>query len=327
MSSPKLRWAGVMALLVAAAVVPLYASPFTNLQLSLILAYGVAILGLDVLIGHAGQVSLGQSAFFGVGAYAAAYAFNHGWGPVAALALAAVLSTLLGLVTAVPAVRLRGFAFGIITLSLPVVGVPLANRLTDLTGGSQGLAVVALPAPGWTGLADDQWHLYVAAAVALVMFVLVRNLLAGRLGRALSAIRLREAMATSMGVRTQAYKILAFVTAALCAGVGGWMYLVAVQFISPDTLQLNLAVSLLVALVVGGLRSPLGCLLGAAFFVVTPNVTDKIDPGRSYLVYGICLLIVLFFFRGGIAGALNAGARRLLERGRPGSPPSGEVVQ
>jgi branched-chain amino acid transport system permease protein len=103
-------------------------------------------------------------------------------------------------------------------------------------------------------------------------------------------------------------KVLAFTVAGLCGGVAGWLYLIAVQFVSPALLQLNLAVSLLVALVVGGTRSLLGALLGAAFFVLVPNVTDNISPGRSYLVNGICLLVVLFFFPGGLAGAL----RRLL---------------
>jgi branched-chain amino acid transport system permease protein len=241
------------------------------------------------------------------------------------------VATVVGVAAAVPAVRLRGFAFGIITLALPVVAVPLANRLQDLTGGSQGLAVVAMPVPVSTGLAEDQWRFYVLAVVAAVMFVLVHNLLRGRVGRALAAIRTNEAMATAMGVPLHRSKVLAFTVAALCGGVAGWMYLVAVQFISPDALQLNLAVSLLVALVVGGLRSPLGYVLGAAFYVLVPNVTDKISPGRSFLVYGICLLIVLFFFRGGIAAALRLGAQRAADavRGnrRRGQPMTEEGSQ
>jgi branched-chain amino acid transport system permease protein len=268
----------------------------------------VAILGLDVLVGRAGQVSLGQSAFLGLGAYAAAYAFGHGWGPVAALALAVALAGVVAALVAIPAVRLKGFAFGIITLALPVFAVPLANRLVDLTGGSQGVAVVATTAPEWTGQADDQWRLYLVGVVAAVAFWVVHNLLDGRLGRALAAIRVNEAMAAANGVAVHRNKVLAFTVAGLCGGVAGWLYLVAVQFVSPALLQLNLAVSLLVALVVGGTRSPLGALLGAAFFVLVPNVTDNISPGRSYLVNGICLLVVLFFFPGGLAGAL----RRLL---------------
>jgi branched-chain amino acid transport system permease protein len=300
-----LRWVAYAVVAVALLAVPQFASPYTNLQLTLILVYGVAILGLDVLVGRAGQVSLGQSAFVGLGAYAAAYAFDRGWGPVAALALAVALAGVVAVLVAIPAVRLKGFAFGIITLALPAFAVPLANRLVDLTGGSQGLGVVATTSPEWTGQADDQWRLYLVAAVAAVVFWAVHNLLDGRLGRALAAIRVNEAMAAATGVAVHRYKVVAFTVAGLCGGIAGWLYLVAVQFVSPALLQLNLAVSLLVALVVGGTRSPLGALLGAAFFVLVPNVTDNISPGRSYLVNGVCLLVVLFFFPRGLAGALR----------------------
>lgn len=303
-----LRWVAYAVVAVVLLAIPQFASPYTNLQLTLIVVYGVAILGLDVLVGRAGQVSLGQSAFVGLGAYAAAYAFGHGWGPVAALALAVALAGVVAVLVAIPAVRLRGFAFGIITLALPAFAVPLANRLVDLTGGSQGVAVVATTAPEWTGQADDQWRVYLVGVVAAVVFWLVHNLLDGRLGRALAAIRVNEAMAAANGVAVHRNKVLAFTVAGLCGGVAGWLYLIAVQFVSPAILQLNLAVSLLVALVVGGTRSLLGALLGAAFFVLVPNVTDNISPGRSYLIFGICLLVVLFFFPGGLAGAL----RRLL---------------
>ena len=145
----------------------------------------------------------------------------------------------------------KGFAFGIITLALPAFAVPLANRLVDLTGGSQGIGVVATTSPEWTGQADDQWRLYLVAAVAAVVFWAVHNLLDGRLGRALAAIRVNEAMAAATGVAVHRYKVVAFTVAGLCGGVAGWLYLVAVQFVSPALLQLNLAVSLLVALVVG----------------------------------------------------------------------------
>jgi branched-chain amino acid transport system permease protein len=224
---------------------------------------------------------------------------------VAALALAVALAGVVAVLVAIPAVRLRGFAFGIITLALPAFAVPLANRLVDLTGGSQGVAVVATTAPEWTGQADDQWRVYLVGVVAAVVFWLVHNLLDGRLGRALAAIRVNEAMAAANGVAVHRNKVLAFTVAGLCGGVAGWLYLIAVQFVSPAILQLNLAVSLLVALVVGGTRSLLGALLGAAFFVLVPNVTDNISPGRSYLIFGICLLVVLFFFPGGLAGALR----------------------
>ncbi|MGH3389816.1 MAG: branched-chain amino acid ABC transporter permease, partial [Actinomadura sp.] len=164
--------AGVAAF-VMLALLPLSASPYMNLQIALIGAYAVAIRGLDVLTGHAGQASLGQSAFFGLGAYTAVYGFGHGWSAGVSLLAAVVMTGVVGAALALPAVRLRGFAFGTITLAAPVIAVPLANRLTGVTGGSQGLTVSALAAPEWTGLADDQWHYYVVLGIAAVAFLLV----------------------------------------------------------------------------------------------------------------------------------------------------------
>jgi branched-chain amino acid transport system permease protein len=173
------------------------------------------------------------------------------------------------------------------------------------------MVVITANAPSWSGLGDDQWRYYLVVVGAAVVFLLVRNLLQGRLGRALNYVRTNETVALSMGVPVQGYKIMAFTVAAVCGGVAGWLYLIAVQFISPDSLLLTLSISMLASLVVGGVRSKLGVLIGGAFYVLVPDVTDKITPGRSYLVEGIILLAVLFFFRGGIAGMLRLVADRV----------------
>jgi branched-chain amino acid transport system permease protein len=311
------RVAGFIAAAVVTVVLvllPLSATPFTNLQISLIAAYAVAIRGLGVLTGHAGQVSLAQSAFFGVGAYGAAYAADHGWPAAVGLLLAVAVAALAGVLIAIPAVRLRGFAFGILTLAVPVVAVPLANRLSGLTGGSQGKTAVLLPAPEWSGLADDQWHYYVVLVIAALIFLLVHNLLTGRFSRALDLLRANETVAAAMGVPVQRYKVIAFTISAACGGAAGWLYLVPVRFISPDSLQLTLSISLLVALVVGGVRSPIGAVVGATFYVLLPNFTDKVTPGRSYLFFGIALLIVLLFFPSGVTGGLRSLADRLFRK-------------
>jgi branched-chain amino acid transport system permease protein len=316
------RWILGAAAAVVLLVLPLSARPYVNLQITLIATYAIAIRGLDVLAGHAGQASLGQSAFFGLGAYTGAYAYGHDWPIVASLAVTLALAGAVGAAIAVPAVRVRGFAFGIITLTLPVVAVPLATRLGDLTGGSQGQVVTAGDAPGWTGLADDQWHYYVVLAAAAITFLLVQNLLRGRVGRALDLLRTDETVATSTGIPVRRYKMLAFTVAALCGALAGWLYLIPVQFISPDGLRFDLSVSLLVAAVIGGLRSPVGSVIGAAFYVLIPNVTDKISPGRSYLVSGVVLLLVLLFFRTGVYGGLSALVRRVAARRRPPTDPT-----
>ncbi|WP_433248204.1 branched-chain amino acid ABC transporter permease [Streptosporangium sp. CA-135522] len=311
------RWAAGVAVAVAAVAIPFNASPYTNLQLTLVIALAVAIRGIDVLTGYAGQVTLGQSAFFGIGAYVGAYGFAHGWPVVGGFLLASILCAVAGVIVAIPAVRLRGFAFGVITLALPVVAVPLAIRLEGLTGGAIGLAVSTISAPSWSGLADDQWQYLLVLAIGAAMFLLARNLLAGRVGRALTLIRTSEIAASSVGIPVQRYKILAFAIASAYGGVAGWLYLIAVRYIGVDSLALTLSISMLVALVVGGVRSPLGCVIGAAFYILVPNITDRATPGRSALFFGVALLIVLLMVPGGISGALRAAWSRLIVARRP----------
>lgn len=305
-----LRLLGLAAMVVAFAVFPLTLSSFVVLQLTLVLVYAVAILGLDVLIGWTGQVSLGQSAFFGVGAYSAAIAAENGWPVVAGLLVAAVVAGVVGLLVAIPASRLHGYALGMVTLALPVVAVPLAKRLEGLTGGAQGINVSIVEAPAWSGLAPDQWRYYFVAIVAGLVFLLTAALRRGRFGRAFDSIRANEVLATSQGVPVMTYKVLAFTIAAILGGIAGVLYLVAVQFISPETLILTLSIALLASLAIGGLRSHAGCLVGAAFYVLVPSYTGGINAGQSYLLYGVCLLLVMLLMPRGIAPSIRTAVAR-----------------
>ena len=311
------QWHGPAAtalLLLVLAVFPLTMSPFAVLQLTLILVYAVAILGLDVLVGWTGQVSLGQSTFFGLGAYAAAIGAAHGWPLPLCLAAGAAVAAVVGILVAVPAARLHGYALGMITLTLPVVAVPLAKRLHPLTGGAQGINVSVVVPPGWSGLAADQWRYYVVALIAGVVFLLSSFLRRGRFGRAFDAIRANEVLAASQGVAVTRYKILAFTVCATYGGIAGVLYVITVQFISPETLILTLSISMLASLAIGGLRSLTGCLLGASFYVLVPNLTGSVNAGRSYLLYGVCLLIVMVLMPGGVAPALRTALAHALNR-------------
>ncbi|GAA1297524.1 branched-chain amino acid ABC transporter permease [Planotetraspora silvatica] len=312
-----------VALVLVFAVFPLFMSPFANLQVTLILVYAVAILGLDILVGWTGQVSLGQSAFFGIGAYGVAAGAVHGWPVWAGLLLGTAVAGVVGCLVAIPAARLRGYALGMITLTLPVVAVPLAKRMEAVTGGAQGLNVTIVQAPAWTGLAADQWRYYVVGVGAAIVFALAAALRRGRFGRAFDAVRVNEALATAQGVHVTRYKVLAFTLSAVYGGVAGVLYVVAVQFISPETLILTLSISMLAGLAIGGLRSLLGCVLGAAFYVVVPNLTGSVSAGQSYLLYGVCLLVVMLLMPRGVAPALGHAVRRVANR-RERAAASGE---
>jgi branched-chain amino acid transport system permease protein len=302
----RLRPAGLAAGILVLAVLPLNSPPYTNYQIALVATYAVAILGLNLTSGYAGQISLGQSAFFGLGGYCAAIAtVRAGWPPPASFLLACALPAAVGLLVAIPAARLRGHGLAIFTLALPLIGVPLAKRLTDLTGGSEGLTARIARAPAWTGLDTDQWTYYVVVAIAGALFLLVRNMVHGRFGRALSTIRENEVVAVSMGISPQKYKALAFAMAAAFGGAAGWLYVYTIGFISPVEMELLLSVNLLAMMVVGGTGSVLGSLLGGVLYVYIPVVAGTVDPVRTTLLYGAILLLVLFFAPGGIARALR----------------------
>ncbi|WP_138758881.1 branched-chain amino acid ABC transporter permease [Modestobacter altitudinis] len=311
------RIAGLVVLAVVLVLAPLVSSPYINYQLSSIAVFAVAILGLNIVMGYTGQVSLGQSAFLGLGAYIAAYGVLHDWPPVLSLVLCAVIPAVVGMLVALAAARLRGLALAMITLALPIVGVPLARRLTDLTGGSQGRVVSWLRAPEATGLANDQWRYYVVVVIAVVAFALAHNLVRGRIGRSFAIVKENEAVALSMGVSPYRTKVLAFTIASLLGGVSGFMYLAVVQYTSPETLTFFTSINLVAAMVIGGSASIVGTALGAAYYVLVPVLAGQVNSSRTALISGAILLAVLFLLPAGLVSLPRRLASLLRRRPQP----------
>lgn len=312
-------------------VAPLTQTRFINLQLSMIAVFAVAILGLNIVMGYAGQVSLGQSFFLGLGAYIAAYAMG---GPDydpqripewLALLLCAVIPAIVGLLVALAAARLRGLALAMVTIALPIIGIPLAKRLTDVTGGAQGTTVSWLRVPEWAEgfLENDQWRYYVVVLIAVVMFLLARNLVNGRIGRAFAIVKENESVAIAMGISPYRYKVLAFTLASMYGGVAGFMYLAIVQYSSPETLSFHTSINMVAAMVIGGSGSILGTIFGAVYYVLVPRLANEIDPSLTALVSGAVLLAVLFLVPGGIVSIPRriAQVARALRR-RVGATPT-----
>jgi branched-chain amino acid transport system permease protein len=320
-TSTSSRWRGIAAAVVLAVVLvvaPLVSSPYINYQLSSIAVFAVAILGLNIVMGYTGQVSLGQSAFLGLGAYIAAYGVVNEWPPLLSLLVCAVVPAAVGMLVALAAARLRGLALAMITLALPIVGVPLARRFADFTGGSQGRPVSWLKAPESSGLANDQWRYYVVVVIAVVAFVLARNLVRGRIGRAFAIVKENEAVALSMGVSPYRTKVLAFTIASLLGGVSGFMYLAVVQYTSPETLVFATSINLVAAMVIGGSASIVGTALGAVYFVLVPVLAGQVNSSRTALISGAILLAVLFLLPAGLVSLPRRLARlRSSTRRRP----------
>ncbi|WP_082574772.1 branched-chain amino acid ABC transporter permease [Arthrobacter sp. Soil763] len=314
-----------IALAVLAAVVllaaPLLLPAFANQTLVRIGVYAVAVLGLNIVMGYTGQVNLGQIFFVGLGAYVTAYGVNQGWNIVVVFIAACVSAGVVGLLVALAAARLGGLAIAMVTIALPIVGVPLAKRLDEFTGGSQGISARFSDAPEWSGLYNDQWQFYIVLVVTAAAFLLARSLVRGKYGRAFAVVKENEAVAASMGISPYRTKVLAFTIASIFGGASGFLYLAAVQYTSPETLSFGHSISLLAAMVIGGAGSIAGSLLGGAYYIFVPQITNAIDPNLTTLSQGAILLAVLFLLPGGLV-SLPRALRRLGRR-RSGRPTSG----
>lgn len=296
---------------IAVLAVPLAFDEYTNQNLARIGVFAVAVLGLNVVMGYTGQVSLGQIFFVGVGAYVTAYGATHGWSIGIVVVASVLIPGVLGLLVALAAARLGGLAIAMVTIALPIVGVPLAKRLSSYTGGSQGLSSAFSNAPGWSGLYNDQWQLYVVLVVGGAVFLLTRNLVRGKYGRAFAIVKTNEAVAASMGISPYRYKVLAFTVASLIGGVSGFLYMAVIQFTSPETMSLGHSITLLASMVIGGPASIVGSLLGGAYYVLAPQLANHVDPNITELLQGALLLLMLFLLPGGLVSLPRVIARKL----------------
>jgi branched-chain amino acid transport system permease protein len=314
------RRLAIGAAVVLAVAAPLVVQNFTMFQLTMVMIYGLAILGLNILTGFNGQFSLGHSAFYGIGAYTAAILMSgdahiaYYWTLPAAGAVCFVVGIALGL----PALRLQGLYLALATFALAVALPQLlkSHLLEDLTGGVQGIVVDKPDPPPGLPLDPDQWLYYFTLAVLLVMFAGAASLVRSRTGRAIMAIRDHPTAAAAMGINAALYKTLTFGVSALYTGVAGALGAIVVQFVAPDSFNFLLSVSFLVGLIVGGIGSIPGSLFGGVFVLFVPNIAESVSTGLSGAIYGVILLLVIFIMPSGAAGFARGAARWLTRLGR-----------
>jgi branched-chain amino acid transport system permease protein len=302
------------ALLVAIVVIaiPFNSNPSVNGNLTLVMSYAVAAMGLGLLVGYAGQISLGQGAFFAIGAYAAAAMLaKTGLPYLLAMPVAAAVTFLIGLAFGVPAVRLRGLYLALVTLALAVAVGPVIKRAEPVTGGVSGLSVRQPPVPGWLAVDPDQWLYLLSLAVTALMLLLAANLTRGSLGRALVAIRDGERAARTSGVHVSRTKALLFAIGGAYAGVGGALFAYGQGFVAPESFTLLLSFTFLGAVVVGGLGTVIGSVLGSLFVVFVPQYAGDVNQALTGVIYGCTLIAVVYVLPGGAAGLLRR-LRRLL---------------
>jgi branched-chain amino acid transport system permease protein len=299
---------GLAVLLVIACAVPFVLGNYRVFQLTLALAYSIALLGLNMLTGYNGQISLGHGAFYAIGAYTAAILMDKANFPYwATIPFAGIVCLVAGFLFGLPALRLEGLYLALATFALGVAMPQILKHKTleHYTGGAMGLVIIKPDAPSWLPLSQDQWLYFFTLFWAVLLFFVGWNLLRGRIGRAMVAIRDQPIAAQAMGVNTAMYKSLTFGVSAFYTGVAGALGAIAVQFASPDSFSVFLSLTLVIGVVVGGLASISGALYGAVFIQFVPNIADDISKAAPWAMYGIVLIVFMYVMPGGLAGAIR----------------------
>lgn len=311
-----LAWLAVPAMVLLAMAPAFLVESFRLFQLTSVVIYAVAILGLNIVTGYNGQISLGHGAFYAVGAYTTAILMaSFGLPYWATLPVSAAVCGALGWGIGFPALRLGGLYLALTTFAL-AVAVPQVlkhDALETWTGGVQGVFIAKPDAPFGLPLSADQWMYLFTVAIAAAIFVLARNLLRSRIGRAMMAIRDQPTAAEAMGMDLAALKTRTFALSATITGVAGALSAVAVEFVSPDSFSVNLSITLFVGMIVGGVASIFGAVFGGLFVVFVPNLAEDIAGAAPGVLYGAILILFVFVLPTGFAGLLRrvtASARR-----------------
>ena len=286
-------------------VLPFVLTDFRTVQLATVGAYFIAILGLDVLTGHSGQISLGHGAFMAVGAYTTAILMsNHGVRDLWTIPIAAGVAGVIGLLAGVPALWLSGLYLALATFGIAVVLPTILKKFDHFTGGSTGITLFGKPAQtghgvGVWGLTNNQWLYALTWTIGSFVFLLAWWLLDSRFGRSLRAIRDSELAATAYGVSRAKYKVLAFGVSAAFAGVAGSLFAINVAYVAPDTFPIQLSLFLLVGAVVGIFGSIWGAVLGALLILFLPDIVgliphvDTKQAGPTTFFFGLVLVVLM----------------------------------
>jgi branched-chain amino acid transport system permease protein len=309
------RIVGFVVLFAVALAPPFLMSNFRLFQFTLVFVYAIALLGLNILTGYNGQISLGHAAFYAVGAYTTAIMIDK-WDVHYALTIpvAGVLCLVAGFLFGIPALRLEGLYLALATFALSLAVPQILKYFEHWTGGSQGI-VLSKPAPPLgLPLTPDQWLYVFSLAILVVLFVLASNLLAGRTGRAIVAIRDNPIAAQAMGIHTALYKSLVFGVSAAYTGVAGALSAITIAFVAPDAFNVFLSITFLVGIVVGGLASISGAIFGAFFIQFVPNWAQDISKAAPWAIYGVFLIVFMYVMPRGIAGTLRLAWARLRRR-------------
>lgn len=313
-----------VAVLIVALVLPLTLQPFWVGQITKWVPLAIAALGLNLLTGYNGQVSVGHGAFYGLGAYSTALTVNALDGQyVVALVVGTAVAFVAGVVVGLPALRIKGLYLALVTLSVAVLFPYLLEQFSSVTDAPSNLRItspqmyrgelserlIKFEAPGWTGLAADQWRYYLFLAALLISLLVMRNLVHSRIGRAMVAIRDNETAAETNGINTAFVKVTTFGVSSAFAGFAGGLLALYLTQISPTGFLLTESLYFLVAVVIGGTATVAGPLLGALIYgvfndVIRPELPERM-AGLTPLILGVALIVMMITAPGGIVGTFR----------------------
>jgi branched-chain amino acid transport system permease protein len=304
--------------LVVACALPFTMSGFRVFQFTQVYIYAIALLGLNMLTGYNGQISLGHGAFYAIGAYTTAIMIDkwniaYGW----TIPTAGVVCLVVGFLFGRPALRLEGLYLALATFSLALAVPQILKYFEHWTGGSQGIVLSKPKAPFGLRLTEDQWLYFVTLSITIALFVLAANLLSGRSGRAIVAIRDNHIAAEAMGINNALYKSVVFGVSAAYTGIAGALSAVAIAYVAPDSFDILLSISFLTGIVVGGLATISGAIFGALFIQFVPNWAQDISKAAPWAIFGIFLILFMYVMPNGIAGFLRLSWIRMT---RPAVP-------
>jgi len=320
------RILGLVVVLAIACALPFMMSGFRVFQFTQVYIYAIALLGLNILTGYNGQISLGHGAFYAIGAYTTAimidkWNIGYGW----TIPTAGILCLVIGFLFGRPALRLEGLYLALATFSLALAVPQILKYFEHWTGGSQGIVLSKPKAPWRLPLSEDQWLYFLTLVILVVLFLLARNLLKSRTGRAIVAIRDNHIAAEAMGINSALYKSVVFGVSAAYTGVAGALSGIAIAFVAPDSFNIFLSITLLTGIVIGGLATISGAIFGALFIQFVPNWAQDISKAAPWAIFGIFLIVFMYVMPHGIVGFLRLAWIRITRPAVTGRKAAGEA--
>jgi branched-chain amino acid transport system permease protein len=300
------RWIAGLVLIALAAALPFGLSKYHVFELTMVMIYAIAVLGLSILTGYNGQISLGHGGFFAAGAYTAAILMHRYGVPYwATLPPAALICFVLGVLFGLPALRFEGPYLALVTLAMALATPQLLKYFDTWTGGQQGINLAKPVPPAALGIDRDRWLYLIVLVVLVIAMRIAANMLNGRTGRAWVAIRDHPIAAAAMGINTARYKTLAFGASTLFTGVAGALAAIVVGYVSPEGYSLFLSVSFLVGSAIGGIATIGGAIVGGFFIQFVPNLANDISDAAPWAIYGLAMLLFMYLMPRGVVGSVG----------------------